>query len=156
MMHSMVDRAEIRPPEADGHTEIVVEGPLHPVVVNGSYGELVPLIASGMARGASYWTVEDVMEQARRCDVYIFVAGFERSGPLMIAVVRVVQQPRQRCCFIELVAGDRLDLCLEPGLAYIEAWAKGHGCDTIQATGREGWRRRRAGWHSAVTIWKEL
>ena len=127
--------------------------PLEPEEVSGLWPVLKPHIERGIAVGAPYWDVEDVYAEATAGKLTVFIARMPQL--MMVALVKLVDRPKARVGFIELVSGDGLRQVLDDGLAAIEAWAKDQGCTIIEAIGRPGWARM-TDWHSNVTIWKEI
>lgn len=132
--------------------EYRVEGPVCPSNAVQLWSIFAPIIGRGLAEGANYWTTDDVLLQVLQRQVHLFTAC--APDPFMVAVVRLIQRPRVKVCFIEVLAGERLHLA-KPGIGHIEAWARRQGCSVIQAAGRRGWERV-SGWNSSVMIWKEL
>lgn len=143
---------DVRASPAGHEAKTWVEGPVHPSEVIELWPVLARIIAQGIAEGANYWTTDDVLLQLLQGQLQLFMAcGPE---PFMVAVVRLIQRPRLKVCFIEVLAGEKLGLA-KAGIANIETWARRQGCSVIQAAGRRGWERV-SGWNSSVMIWKEL
>ena len=90
------------------------------------------LVTKALDRSNGAMEAEDVLKALLRRDMQLWVA--EGNGkPQAIAVTEIVDHPRQRACFIYLVAGIRRKdwLHYENVLA---AWARERGCDSWKLT----------------------
>ncbi len=119
---------------------------------------LRPLLQKGLSYGPAVWDVDDVIEQAQKNQVVIWVAihrDWPRSPDLrMVMVTRVNEYPKAKILFVEILAGKDLSI-IEDGYRRVADWAMEQGCTVIQAVGRNGWSKV-TGWKTMMTIWREL
>lgn len=75
-----------------------------------------------------------------------FVTGFCTS--------RLVDYPGARLLSLDMLAGDDLDGWIDQMHEAVEQWAKGNGCDGMEAAGRAGWYRKlkNKGWKQTISI----
>ena len=57
-------------------------------------------------------------------------------------VTEIIRYPKRKSCFVRFFsAEDGLRESWLDHLDIIEAWAKERGCDAVEVSGREGWKR---------------
>lgn len=112
-------------------------------------------VEAALAGRSIIHTAEDLYAGCLKRVMTLWLA-LDGDEPKGVAIALVERHARATICVILVLAGEPMAdwIDFEPDIC---AWAKGQGCDAIEAAGRKGWERRVAdlGYKPAYVIYRK-
>lgn len=107
-------------------------------------GRLWPVVEPFVAKAVTYtdgrYEALDVLHLLLNYEYHLWVA-FNDGGVHGAVITRFIEYPRKRYLFLEFCGGVDGFQWKDKMLSTLREWAKDHGCDGIEASGRDGWKK---------------
>lgn len=109
-------------------------------MLEGMWPHIFPHLSKAAEYTFGRYEPEDIFAYVASGEAHLWVA-LDEDGVVGITVTRFWQYPRKRCLDMVFIGGDEGFKWKEPMLEMLQNWARDHGCEVIESSGRPGFAR---------------
>jgi hypothetical protein len=115
-------------------------------------------VDEALEHGRGGRTAADVLADVREERKQLWIVA-DAGAPIAVLASEIIEWTDRKALSIPIIGGERLSDWLPRADAMLTAYARSHGCTTLEGCGRYGWRKPLAalGWGKAMTFYlKEI